>query len=190
MVLSAHITVPRLAAVLAAAAGPHVLAQDPPCGYEVEAVIHGPGCGPIFPAATMFPQEIHDGVAVGWFAVCGIGADEAFVWSPAGGLATLPRPAGSQGAGASAREGDVVVGWYFEGVQPQAMIWNDGQMLALGPGPGGNWSRSKAISNGVVVGTWGNDLVANLLEGFRWQLGRFEDLSPLIGGSSSPATHS
>ncbi len=187
--LRARIVVPQLAAALAlvAVAGPPALAQDPPCGYQVEAVIHGPGCGPIFPAATMVPQQIHDGVAVGWFRVCGIGANEAFVWSPSGGLGTLPRPGGSAGAGAGAREGDIVVGWDFEGIQPQAMLWDDGQMLGLGTGAGGNWSQASAISNGVVVGTWGNNLVANLLEGFRWQQGQFEDLSSLIGGSSSRA---
>ena len=186
MVLRAHIVVPMLAAALAAVAGLPALAQDAPCGYQVQAVIPGPGCGPIFPSATMFPQQIHDGVAVGWFRVCGIGANEAFVWSPSAGLAALPRPAGSEGAGAGAREGDIVAGWYFEGVRQQAMLWNDGEMLALGTGPGGNWSTADAISNGVVVGTWGNTVIGPT-RAFRWDQGLFEDLSPLLGGSATRA---
>lgn len=180
------VAVPVLAMSLAAASSPPAWAVQRPCGYQVESVIHGPGCGPIFPAATMHPQQIRDGVAVGWFAVCGIGANEAFVWSSSGGLATLPRPAGSEGSGASAREGDVVVGWYWEGDQQQAMLWNDGQMLALGTGPGGNWSQASAISSGVVVGTWGN-VITGPTRAFRWHQGLFEDLSPLLGGSTTRA---
>ena len=179
-----------VAILLVTAAG---RAQIPCGGYEVTAVIQPDPC-----PFTGFPPTIGTGLsdlghAVGYYRQCNDATlYEAFVWTPETGLMTLDRPPGYVSAAAS--DIDSARGWIVGSMEPKgtnlstAALWVDGVPIDLGTLPGGNFSKAHAISDGRIVGTWGNNVTGDPgLAAFLWEDGQMLNIHADLGTPRSEA---
>lgn len=155
------------------------------CEYEAAPIVP-PHCPFNFAFAAGYAVN-NQGLVAGQYAQCSGTLDEAFTWSAATGLVTLPR---GDYAGAVARDvndqGDVV-GYVRGETIPLAALWRDGQLQVLGAPPGGNWSEAEAINrHGQVVGYW-QDRFDVRPQGFIWD-GEMVNLGDTIGAEFSGAS--
>jgi probable HAF family extracellular repeat protein len=179
----------RLIAIFAAVIGiaTAIARGEVPCRYEVSAVIQGPWCGSFFEYPPTFATNIgKDGRVVGHYWSCDVGPSEAFLWTSNQGFLTLPRPSGYSEA--IAEDIDNQTGWIVGFMEPQgtnlftAALWIDAVPTDLGTLPGGNFSRARAVSQGLVVGEWGNNATGDpALQAFIWRGGFMRDLGPDLG---------
>ena len=170
--------------VLAAAASP-ASAQNPPC-YEVEEIIFGPDC-PNGDPATAIPATLNNNGELAGYYNC-LGPARPFIWQ-GGTLFPLPLPPGVLQGKCGDLEDDgriagTMGGWstLFRGY-----VYDNGQMLALDPLPGDNWSGATAMSvAGRVVGESINNATGPK-RAVLWENGQITALELPHGPASSAA---
>jgi probable HAF family extracellular repeat protein len=107
----------------------------------------------------------------------------AYVWSPSAGVVDLGLMSGGISAGTDMSETGVVVGWTGGGSTIDAFRWQEGNLLLLGPIPGGFTSEPFAVNDsGVIVGSGRFPMKGapvGAWQAFYWRNGEFTLLGAL-----------
>ena len=146
------------------------------------------GVGPISGAAAIN----NDGVVVGKRSISdSINPTNAFVWSQAKGFTDLGVMNGPFSAATDVNDRLQVVGWTGLSGYGQAFLWEDGEVLILGPIPGGCTSAATAVnSQGQIVGSGLIDDPKSIIDpsrGFFWENGQMHLVGWLIAPPFFPA---
>jgi probable HAF family extracellular repeat protein len=171
-----------LLAYLVVVAGPLADRSAPgQCAYDV-AIISGPECPPFGEPPTRGVGVNEDGVVVGFYSVCTIGPDQAYVWTAESGLVTLDIPGASESK-AQDISGDCIVGTFNvpnDGFNNIAFLRDGSELTVISP-PEGTFSVATAVSdlNGIVVGS-------TALGGFVWKDGDLTTIGPFGPGAAEP----
>ena len=147
----AHVLRFGFASALAASVTVHAPAQ---CQYDVLLLEYPINCG-ISDVRTVGVGWNRHGAVVGYYTCPIWGHTEAFLWTPAEGFVTLPRPAGVDSSIAvDVNDAGMIVGTYSgPAVFFRGFVYEDGEYTELLPLPGGAWSMVGAVNNaGQVTG--------------------------------------
>jgi probable HAF family extracellular repeat protein len=171
-----------LLAGLVVVAGPLADRSAPgQCAYDV-AIISGPECPPFGEPPTRGLGVNEEGVVVGFYSVCTIGPDQAYVWTAESGLVTLDIP-GAIESKARHISGDGIVGSFDDPNDEYsvlAFLYDGSFVLTIPPPPGGTGSVADAV-NGLqmVVGS-------TTFGGFVWKDGELTTIGPFEPGAAEP----
>ena len=162
------------------------------CQYELTIIQAGPpNCDPLPPSPT-FGNGINESAqVVGFYRVCALGGNEAFLWDGGPDAITLTRPPSISSASANdINDAGLIVGAIgLAGIGTRAFLHDGNGFLNLGTLPRGTFSRAFAINSlEQIVGWWGNTVVGDPARAvFLWQEGEMTDLGAQLGTPNSEA---
>ena len=167
-----------VAVLTALTADPSALAQ---CQYDVT-VIAGPECPPFGIPPTRGKAINEQGDVAGFYSLCTLGPDRAYVWTADSGLVTLSIPGASE-AVATGMSGDRVVGHFVDPGKlfgAIAFLRDGADLTIISPLPGDTFSQAFAVNElGQVVGQMASG-------GFVWDDGDLTFLGLVGPGGALP----
>ena len=159
-----HRRINHAVAVVMGAILAHASAQIP-CQYEVT-LFYGPECDDKLPPPVPSTWGISETAeVVGYYDLCNIGPQVAFVWNEKAGLQPLATLPGFQGARAyDLIDADFIVGrQMFQGEFQHPILWDHGIPQDLGLPEGADKASALAVNTkGQIAGSWHNSAVGPL----------------------------
>lgn len=151
------------------------------CQYDVT-IIAGPECPPIGIPPTRGTAINERGDVAGFYSVCTLGPDQAYLWTAEQGLVPLSIPGASESV-ATDMSGERIVG-YFTDPDTQfgaiAFLRDGADLTVISPLPGDTFSTAFAVNDlGRVVGSMASG-------GFVWDDGDLTIIGPYGPGAAEP----
>ena len=150
------------------------------CRYEVT-VITGPSCPPLGIPPTRGKAINERGDVAGFYSVCGLGADQAYLWTQEQGLVLLSIPGASESV-VTDMSGDRIVGCFNlpdDELSSIAFLRDGEDLIVIPPLPGATFSSVTAVNDlGQVVGC--------SVGGFLWEAGEMTPIGPYKLGAALP----